>query len=156
MKKYFFYLLVVLAFMSCSKNDNSLPDPVVPTPVSNPNPTTFVFMGNVEVEKFDSNSTPLANYIIPNKQSILSGTTPDFVLSNNINASALKGEQSNSINVYIPSTIFYSFASGTGVFQGGVFNGYYSGDSLKYQMLYTDFDKNNIHLYFKGQLTNSY
>ena len=156
MKKIIILLGVCLLAISCSKNDNSLPDPVIESSVGvAADPTYFVFTGNIEVDKYDSNSTPVASYILPNKISTLNGIKPSFVLTNNINGDALKGEVSNSINISITNTSFYTLASGTGVFQNGV-SGVYSGDSLKYQILYQDYYKNNIYLNFKGKLTNSY
>ena len=154
--KYLSICSIVLSLFACSKEDNSLPESVVTTNVSQPTPTMFIFTGDVEVDKYDSNSVQIANYTLPGKVSTLNGSNPDYTITNNINGTSLKCEVINTIEVYIPVGAFFSFSSGTGVFINGVYNGFYSTDSLSYQVMYTDYDKNNIYLNFRGELTDSY
>jgi hypothetical protein len=143
---------------ACSKEDNSLPESVaqdVTFPQSTP--TTFEFTGTMLVDKYDSNGAAVSYYPMANIISKLEGTKPAFKLSaNNINGEALKGVVINSININVPNISFYSLTAGEGLFVGGVYDGVYSGDSLKYKVLYKDVGKNDIYLQYKGKLTNSY
>tara|TARA_R110001592_G_scaffold119491_5_gene322652 strand:- start:3919 stop:4398 length:480 start_codon:yes stop_codon:yes gene_type:complete len=159
MKKCFLItsLLSILILLGCTKTDNSLPESVATTtstPVSNP--TNFVFTGTMMVDKYDSNNTAITNYPLLNVVSSLHGVKPSFQLNTNVNGEALKGEISNSIDVSITNITFSSFASGTGIFSSGVYNGSYTSDSLYYTVLYKDAYKNNIYLNYSGQLTSSY
>jgi len=108
------------------------------------------------VDKYDSNGTAITNYTLTNSYSNLTGTEPNYQLSTDINASALKGETTNSISVNIPNDYMSSIGSGTGIFVGGIITGFYNGDSLYYRVLYKDFDNNNIFLDYQGQLTDSH
>jgi len=154
--RYIVVLFSVIMF-GCSKNDNSLPDPGAPVAVSGSEThTVFNFSGNMLVDKYDSNGTAITNYTLTNSYSNLTGTEPNYQLSTDINASALKGETTNSISVNIPNDYMSSIGSGTGIFVGGIITGFYNGDSLYYRVLYKDFDNNNIFLDYQGQLTDSH
>ena len=157
MRNFIILFSIVVVLIGCSKNDNSLPDPGSSVTTSgNSVHTVFNFLGNLIVDKYDSNGAAISNYTLTNSYSNLTGTEPDYQLSTNINASALKGETTNTISVTIPNTYISNFGAGTGIFVGGIINGSYTGDSLHYRVLYKDFDNNNIFLDYHGQLTDSH
>jgi hypothetical protein len=156
--KYLSICIIGLLLFACSKEDDSLPESVASnSTVPQSTPTTFEFTGTMLVDKYDSNGAAVSYYPMANIISKLEGTKPAFKLSaNNINGEALKGVVINSININVPGMSFYNIGSGEGLFIGGVYDGIYSGDSLKYKVLYKDVGKNDIYLQYKGKLTNSY
>ncbi|MCB9361552.1 MAG: hypothetical protein H6587_09520 [Flavobacteriales bacterium] len=156
--KYLMICVIGLSLFACSKEDNSLPESeVAENPIPQSDPTTFEFTGTMLIDKYDSNGTAVSNYPLGNVMSKLEGTKPTFKLSaNNINGEALKGVVINSINISVPSTSFYSLSAGQGLFVGGVYDGVYTTDSLKYKVIYKDAAKNDIYIEYKGRLTNSY
>ncbi|OFY88154.1 MAG: hypothetical protein A3K10_16555 [Bacteroidetes bacterium RIFCSPLOWO2_12_FULL_31_6] len=159
MKNTIVLLLLTFFFFSCSKEDNSVPSAPsgtgqTPTPTVH---TTFIYLGTMNVEKYDSSGNAISTYPLININSKIVGTRPNYVLSTNFDASNLKGETNSSISVNIPTDYFNAFTSGTGIFTGGVLNGYNTRDSLYYRVFYIDVaNNNNIFLDYSGKLTSSY
>lgn len=153
-------LLIALFFFACSKEDNSVssaPSGTAQTPTTPTEHTTFIYLGTMSVEKYDSSWNVISNYPLLNVNSKIVGTRPNYVLSSNFDASNLKGEPNSSIAVNIPTDYFSEFTSGTGIFAGGVMAGYNTRDSLYYRVLYIDISNNNkIFLDYSGKLTSSY
>lgn len=154
------FILITLFFFSCSKKDNSVPSAPSET-TQNPTPTvhtTFIYLGTMNVDKYDSSWNAISNYPLININSKIVGTRPNYVLSSNFDASNLKGETNSSIAVTIQTDYFSEFTSGgTGIFTGGVMSGYNTRDSLYYRVLYIDVANNNkIFLDYSGKLTSSY
>lgn len=152
-------LIITSIFFSCSKEDNSVPSAPSGTG-QNPTPivhTTFIYLGTMNVDKYDSSWNAIINYPLLNVNSKIVGTRPNYMLSSNFDASNLKGETNSSIAVNILTDYFNAFTSGTGIFTGGVLNGYNTRDSLYYRVLYIDVANNNkIFLDYSGKLTSSY
>jgi len=150
--------LILLIGFSCSKEDKSIPvsdasDNNGPPPAAH---TTFIFTGTMLVDKNDSLWVPVTNYTATNVKSTIFGTGPNYTLSSGFNATALKGETNNVIPVTITNNYFSTYAVGTGIFNQGVLNGFYSNDSLYYRVIYKGVNKSNVFMDFKGRLTNSY
>lgn len=150
--------LILLLGYSCSKEDKSLPvssasDNTAATPAPH---TTFIFTGTMLVDKSDSLWAPVTNYTATNVISTVFGTSPNYSLSTSFNATALKGQTDNVIPVTITNNYFSTFVTGTGIFNQGVLNGFYSNDSLYYRVLYKGVNKSNVFLDFKGKLTSSH
>ena len=150
--------LVLLLGYSCSKEDKSIPvSSASDNTVTTPGPhTTFIFTGTMLVDKSDSLWVPVTNYTATNVFSTVCGTSPNYTLSTSFNATALKGETNNLVTVTINNNYFSTFVTGTGIFNQGVLNGFYSNDSLYYRVLYKGVNKSNVFLDFKGKLTSSY
>lgn len=150
--------LILLIGFSCSKEDKSIPvsdasDNTGTPPAAH---TTFVFSGTMLVDKNDSLWAPVTNYTATNVKSTIVGTTPNYTLSSDFDATALKGITNNVIPVSITNNYFSTYVVGTGIFNQGVLNGFYSNDSLYYRVLYKGVDKSNVFMDFKGKLTSSH
>lgn len=160
MKNTIVLFLMIFFFIGCSKEDNSVPSApsgTGQTPTTPAEHTTFIYLGTMNVDKYDSSGNAISNYPLLNVNSKLVGTKPDYVLSTNFDASNLKGEPNSSISINIPTDYFNAFTSGTGIFTGGVLNGYNTRDSLYYRVFFIDVANNNrIFLDYSGKLTSSY
>ncbi|TXB65981.1 hypothetical protein FRY74_05265 [Vicingus serpentipes] len=158
MKNNLYILFILTIFLGCSKTDESLPDPVLPTVSSGvTDDTNFIFTGEMYVNKYDAAGTSLSNYQLTNIVSKLIGTNPDYSLVAIINGASLKGETTNIIEVNIPNKFFNNLSvAGTGIFISGVYDGKYANDSLYYTVAYTDIENNNLLLSYRGKLSSSY
>jgi hypothetical protein len=160
MKNTIVLLLLTFFFFSCSKEDQSIPPPTGETnqtPVVPTGPTTFIYTGIMLVNKYDSSWNAISTYPIFNINSKIVGTKPDYVLSSTFDASNLKGLTNSTIPVNIQTNSFYAFTNGTGIFTGGVINGYNTRDSLYYRVFFIDgTNSNKIYLDYSGKLTSSY
>lgn len=155
---FFFLTVLILLFFSCNKEDKSIPISDASNNQSNGSVshTTFIFTGNMEVDKNDSLWVFVTNYTATNVTSTMFGTGNNFTLSSNFVATSLKGETNNNIPVNVSNNYFSTYNPGTGIFNQGVLNGFYSSDSLYYKVLYKGINKSNVYLTFKGELSNSY
>ena len=153
------FLLLIVFFFSCSKEDNSVPS----SPSSSgqgTSPTTtltnFIYTGTMLVTKYDSSWNAVSNYPLSNVNSKMVGISPSYVLSTTFDASSLKGIANSLIPINIQNNYFTEYTGGSGIFIDGVTNGYNTKDSLFYRVLYKDVAKNNIYLDYSGKLSSSY
>lgn len=157
-KPYLILVSFLLVLFACNKEDKSLPVSNAPANTGNGSTqhTTFVFTGNMGVDKNDSLWAPVTTYTAPNIVSTVFGTSPNYALSTSFVATSLKGETNNNISINVSNNYFQSYNPGTGIFNQGVLNGFYGSDSLYYRVLYKGLNKSNVYLTYSGKLTNSY
>ncbi|MCB9334695.1 MAG: hypothetical protein H6586_00980 [Flavobacteriales bacterium] len=155
--RYFIIALLFIFLFACKKEEESVG--YIAPEISNGSTahTTFEFSGVMNVDKYDSLWNPITNYNVNLVESKMLKQVDNYSLSTNFNGASLKGETLNSILVEVINNNFSTYNAGTGIFELGVLNGYFtSNDSLYYRVLFETIDNNKIYLKYEGNLINSY